>query len=115
MSKNSICKFNRELVDCYTANIDSLSTSLLTELFDNLPEALVVADISRRIIYVNSATEKLFGDTFGELYRNESRILYADERDFSEKRKECFNASSKKAAESYRIAYCRADGDKFPG
>lgn len=42
-------------------SVSTISPLLLTEVFDNVEESVVVTDTARRIVYVNSATERLFG------------------------------------------------------
>ncbi|ART81367.1 GGDEF domain-containing protein [Oceanisphaera profunda] len=96
-------------------NIDAISPPVLTEIFDSFSEAVVVADTSRQIVYVNSATESLFGYSKDQLYGHETKILYADEHDFSEQGKKRFNPTSKISAETYRVAYQRMDGGMFLG
>lgn len=95
--------------------VSSISQSLLTEIFDAFEEAVVVSDTRRRMVYVNSATESLFGYPKNELYGEETKILYADASDFSEQGRKRFNVASKIAAENYRVAYRRSDGEQFLG
>lgn len=97
------------------ANVASLSPSLLTEIFDHFEEAVVVANTERRIVYVNSATEKMFGHKKTDLYGEETRVLYAHEEDFSDQGAKRFNVVSVAAPENYRVAYRRADGQQFLG
>lgn len=115
MSQNRKNKKDQLLADSQTQQIGSISPSFLTEIFDNFAEAVVVTDTDRRIIYVNSATETLFGYCEDQLYGNLADILYADESDFAEQGINHFNASSKVPGENYRVAYCRADGEAFLG
>lgn len=103
----------KALVD--VGGVSSISTSLFTEIFDAFEDAVVVADTRRRMVYVNSATESLFGYSKNELYGKATKILYADESDFSEQGRKRFNVASKIAAESYRVAYRRSDGEQFLG
>lgn len=93
----------------------SISPSLFTEIFDAFEDAVVVADTHRRMVYVNSATESLFGYSKNELYGKATKMLYADESDFSKQGRKRFNVASKIAAESYRVAYRRSDGERFLG
>ena len=106
-------KTAKALVD--GGGVSSISPSLLTEVFDGFEDAVVAADTRRRMVYVNSVTESLFGYSKNELYGEETKILYADESDFTEQGQKHFNVASKIAAESYRVAYRRSDGKQFFG
>ncbi|MCW4149272.1 diguanylate cyclase [Halomonas sp. 18H] len=96
-------------------SVDSICPSLLTQIFDNFTEAVVVADVHRRIIYVNQAMEALFGYAQQELLGRETSILYADQEDFRELGRKRFNIDSQVATESYRVAYRRWGGERFLG
>ncbi|MFU1519853.1 diguanylate cyclase [Vreelandella alkaliphila] len=113
MKDDKLGETTKALVD--DGDVNSISPSLFTEVFDAFEEAVVITDASRRIVYVNSATERLFGYSKNELYGEETKILYADENDFSEQGRRRFNTSSKIAAENYRVAYRRSDGEQFFG
>ncbi|MGM0783755.1 MAG: bifunctional diguanylate cyclase/phosphodiesterase [Pseudomonadota bacterium] len=113
MKDYEVGKTAKALVD--HIGVSSISPSILTEIFDTFEEAVVVADTNRCMVYVNSATERLFGYSKDELYGEETKILYADESDFSEQGRKRFNVASKIAAESYRVAYRRSDGEIFLG
>lgn len=91
----------------------ALSPFLLSEIFHNFEEAVVVANTSRRMVYVNAAAERLFGYSMDELYGKETKILYADESDFSEQGQKRFNIASRIATESYRVVYRRSDEEQF--
>jgi diguanylate cyclase (GGDEF)-like protein/PAS domain S-box-containing protein len=95
--------------------VSSISPSLLMEVFDAFEEAVIVADTRRRMVYVNSEAESLFGYSKHELYGKETKILYADESDFSEQGRKRFNVASEITAESYRVSYRRSDGEPFFG
>ncbi|RUO44439.1 sensor domain-containing diguanylate cyclase [Aliidiomarina taiwanensis] len=93
----------------------AVSPVLLAEIFQSYEEAVVVADVNRRIVYVNSAVENLFGYNKEDLYGKETKVLYAEERDYAEQGNKRFNVDSRKGPENYRIVYRRADGREFLG
>lgn len=95
--------------------VSPISPSLLTEVFDAFDEAVIVTDTLRRIVYVNSATESLFGYSKNELYGKETKMLYADESDFSELGQKRFNVANKTAGENYRVSYRHSDKNQFLG
>lgn len=93
----------------------AVSPVLLAEIFQSYEEAVVVTDVDRRMTYVNAAAESLFGYNKEDLYGQATKILYADESDFSEQGEKRFNVASRKGPENYRIVYRRADGNEFLG
>lgn len=97
------------------SEVSAITPLLLTEIFHSFEDAVIVADTHRRMVYVNSAAERLFGYPKDELYGEETKILYADESDFSEQGRKRFNITSRIAADNYRVMYCRSDGEQFLG
>jgi len=95
--------------------VGAISSAVLTELFHSFEEAVMVADAQRCIVYMNDAAERLFGYTKDELYGKESKILYAEESEFSEQGRKRYNLTKRVSAESYRVAYRRSDGQAFLG
>ena len=95
--------------------VGAISSAVLTELFHSFEEAVIVTDTNRRIVYMNLAAERLFGFAKNELYGQESKILYADENDFSEQGRNRYNLTKRVSAESYRVVYSRSDGEPFLG
>lgn len=91
----------------------SVSPALLADIFNQLPEAVVVADADRRITYMNPAAEVLFGYSLAELAGRESSVLYADQRDFEEQGQQRYNRSVTRGMENYRMSYRCADHSIF--
>lgn len=75
---------------------------------------MVVTDINRRIISVNSAFVKLFGYERGEVKGLETSVLYSSEEDFSDTGDAMFNPKSDVKAEVYEVEYRRKNGEVFP-
>ncbi|MEG3753001.1 diguanylate cyclase [Psychromonas arctica] len=92
-----------------------LQLTLLTEMFDSFSEAVVVANIDRKIIYMNDTFAELFGYQKQELYGQQTKILYANEVDFSEQGNKRFNINAKSTPDSYRVSYQRKGGAQFLG
>lgn len=113
MKDNQVGKIANTSTD--DSGIFSSSPTILTEVFDAFEEAVVATDTFRRIVYVNSEAESLFGYSKNELHGKETKILYADANDFSEQGIKRFNVNHKKAGENYRIQYRRSDGKHFLG
>lgn len=92
------------------SNLDAYRT-----LYENQPDAAILADVGRVIIETNPAFERLFGykpeDVIGKL----SRILYADESVFASTGSGRYNSEAESQSEPYIVRYRRADGSTFLG
>lgn len=82
--------------------------------FNSIPEAMVFADVNRRIISVNSAFVKMFGYSENELLGKETSVLYASHQDFIDTGKSKFNVASDTDAVVYEVLYERKTGEEFP-
>ncbi|SEL28177.1 PAS domain S-box-containing protein/diguanylate cyclase (GGDEF) domain-containing protein [Colwellia chukchiensis] len=96
-------------------NDSAISSFFLQEIFNGFEEAVIVTDVNRCVVYINAATEQLFGYSKDELYHQQTKILYADENDFSEQGRKRFNVASRISEENYRIVYRHAKGQQFLG
>jgi len=92
-----------------------LSLHSLARLFETLPEAVVVADRDRRVIYINAAAEALFGHTLQALQGRKTETLYADRADFLNLGKERYNPNANPVFSAYRVLYQCSDGSTFLG
>lgn len=90
-------------------------TELLNGLFYQFNEAVIIADSQRCISYANLAAEELFGYPARGLTGKESRVLYADEKDFHDLGEKRYNSHSAAVPENYRVMYRRLNGDRFLG
>jgi len=93
----------------------TLDPCTLRDLFRFLPEAVVVADPDRRILYVNPAAEDLFGWDAAELLGEETKVLYASPVTFREQGRKRFSAAAGDRPEPTQVAYRRRDGATFRG
>jgi PAS domain S-box-containing protein len=57
--------------------------SLFQAVFENVPEALIITDLSSRILLINPAACRLFGYSRDELVGQSAKLLYANTVDFS--------------------------------
>lgn len=92
-----------------------LSLHAVAVLFDPLPEAVVLADRDRRILYINAAAEALFGYSLAQLRNKKTETLYADPSDFVDQGKERYNPGADATFSAYRVSYQRSDGSMFLG
>ncbi|UWN51335.1 hypothetical protein ASALC70_03562 [Alcanivorax sp. ALC70] len=93
--------------------LTSVSPSLLEDIFNQLPEAVVVADKDRYVVYVNPATERLFGYDQSDLAGQRTAIFYADPHDFDDQGERRYNPSVRSGMDNYRMSYRCADGTVF--
>ena len=92
-----------------------LSLFSLPDLFDTLPEAVVVADRARRVVYLNAAAETLFGYSLQDLLGRTTEVFYADQADFLNMGKERYNPQANPSFSAYRVWYRCSDGSRFLG
>jgi diguanylate cyclase (GGDEF)-like protein/PAS domain S-box-containing protein len=93
----------------------ALSLFSLPDLFDTLPEAVVVADRTRRVVYLNAAAEALFGYSLRDLRGRTTDVFYADHADFLTLGKEHYNGKTNPSFSPYRVSYRCSDGSRFLG
>ena len=101
-----------------TADRDALtafSSFSLANLFDTLPEAVVVADRERRVVYINAAAETLFGYRLEDLRGRKTDVFYADQADFLNMGKQRYNTTASPGFSAYRVLYQCSDGSRFLG
>jgi diguanylate cyclase (GGDEF)-like protein/PAS domain S-box-containing protein len=106
---------NKILFNTFDFKTDMLQLTLLTEMFDNFSEAVLVANTERKMIYMNNTFAELFGYQKQELYGHQTKMLYADESDFLEQGNKRFNPDSQATANTYRVSYQRKGGAQFLG
>lgn len=95
------------------AGLNAFSPSLLADIFNQLPEAVVVADMSRRVVYANPATERLFGYCRSEMIGQRTSLFYAHSEDFNEQGEQRYNPNVNGGMDNYRMSYRCADGSVF--
>ena len=96
--------------DIYSFFPDGFSKAL----YDDIKEAVVVADLERRIIGFNPGAEALFGYIASEVLGHKTEILYASADDFQVQGQTRYNVQSKVDEKSYQVHYKKKDGTVFP-
>lgn len=94
---------------------DESTRALFKHLFEDLPEAVVIASSRRRVVMVNDAASQLFRYPKAELVGQPASILYRDEADFVEQGRQRFHAGSNTEHTRYHVSYRRRDGSEFTG
>ena len=97
------------------AKLRSLTPAILSEIFNHLPLATIVANPQRQMIYVNPEAEQLFGYSADHLLGQTTQLLYAKLDEYQAQGVKRFNPTSDKSMEDYRVDYRRADGNSFLG
>lgn len=84
------------------------------QIFDAMPDSVVIVDASRRILQVNQAFIDEFGYEPDEVIGRSTRFLYADSSGFEELGKKQFNVThQQRRATKYEVALRRRCGDVF--
>ena len=90
----------------------SLQT-VLSHVFADIDEAVLVADEQRQIILVNRAALELFGYDEAQILGRSAREIYADPAVFEKEGRNRFHADASRQHTSYLCAYRRRDGSVF--
>ncbi|MEM6622993.1 MAG: PAS domain S-box protein [Pseudomonadota bacterium] len=89
---------------------------LLNALFNDTPEAIVIADHERCIVDINPAFERVLGYQLEDLAGKPTSILYADGQIFHQTGAKVFNEGTDANRSSVLyFRYRRKDGTLFPG
>lgn len=91
----------------------SLGEIRIPDLFRDLPDAVIIADESQRIIWYNTAFQNLFGYTHDELMGQSAEQLYANPISYEKQRRGRFNAPPEDLDHTYEMQYLRKDGSSF--
>ncbi|MDE4173028.1 PAS domain S-box protein [Phaeobacter sp. PT47_59] len=84
-------------------------------LFRDLPEAVIVADEEREIVWANNAALAMFGYTIDQLIGQSTEILYPNKDAFQEAGTAHFNKTGSATDHNYEANYLRANGKVFLG
>lgn len=94
-------------------DVRSLSR-VITHLFADMSEAVIVADRDRRIVMANEAADRLFRYAPGELEGRSAAVLYDSVLDYEAKASR-FNPEADGGHDRYVVRYRRGDATVFEG
>ncbi|WP_299920978.1 diguanylate cyclase [uncultured Pelagimonas sp.] len=84
--------------------------SAIIAVFQTFQDPLVFADADRRILWCNRGLEILLGYTLAELQGRSTRLLYAENDDFTQTGKVRFNNAGDPSRQTYAMSYRHKDG-----
>lgn len=88
-------------------------------IFNSISDAVVFADVDRKMVMVNPAVSKIFGYRTKELLGQSTEIFYADNKDFRRMGRQRYNVSSaaglspERFSKPFEVKYKRKDGTIF--
>ncbi|MEP2985955.1 MAG: ATP-binding protein [Roseibium sp.] len=88
---------------------------LLSAMIDAVPEAVVFADLNRRVALVNPAVERLFGYAPDQLLGRQTAVLYGTLEGYEQAGKEKFDPRTSNKRGEFEISCRRSDGSTFYG
>ena len=92
--------------------------TLFRAIINDAPQAIVIADESRKIYLVNPAVARIFGYRTDELIGKDARVLYASDDDYENvaRLRLDFNAPNPDGGvDPIQVAFRRKGGETFPG
>jgi len=84
-------------------------------IFNAISDAVVYADLNRKIVLTNPAFTSIFRYSNEEVVAKKTEIIYANKADFLEQGRLQFDKTSNINSSSYEVRYKRKDGSTFIG
>lgn len=82
---------------------------------EGVSDAIVLAGPERIIEWINPAFTQIFGYQMQDLLGRETRVLYADEKDYQRQGEEHYHQQADALSDSYEMHYRKKDGEIFVG
>ncbi len=79
-------------------------------MFNFIPDAVIFADVNRRIVMCNPAVQSILGYTHAELQGKTTEILYAEKSDYEEQGRLRYHVGATGHGRPYEMRYRRKDG-----
>ncbi|MHC6527455.1 sensor domain-containing diguanylate cyclase [Vibrio proteolyticus] len=97
-------------------NVDTeLDSHVLSQVFEHIDTAVIIATLQREIVCINSAAKKLFGFQEGEVIGASTRILYATDDEYETLGLSRYNVEAECISDSYIADYKTKGGRIFQG
>ena len=87
----------------------------LNAIFDNITDAIIYADLNRKVVRANNSTKLIFGYDEDEVKGSSTAIFYADIEDFRYQGATRFSPDAEPTNDLYELPYKRKSGDVFIG
>ncbi|MCA9265962.1 MAG: PAS domain S-box protein [Planctomycetales bacterium] len=88
--------------------------ALLERIVNAVPDALMLADMDRRITLCNRGTTRMFGYQPQELVGQTTSMLYANPEDYSVQGDVRFNRDATEQFQAFEVTWRRKNGETFP-
>lgn len=116
----SINKMSQNVYNAYLKLVESNNTvadqkAKLNAIFNSITDAIVFADVNRRILQTNAAFTEIFGYSEEEVLGKTTLELYASPEEYKKQGEIRYNANAKKVSSVYEVTYQRKDGSTFIG
>ncbi len=82
-------------------------------MFNAIPDAVMFADLQRRIVLTNPAVHKMFGYKNEELIGNTTEMLYADKEDYRKQGQLRYRQGKNTENGAYEVKYKHKNGSEF--
>lgn len=82
---------------------------------DGVSDAIVLAGPDRIIEWINPAFTQMFGYQMQDLLGRETRVLYADEKDYQRQGEQHYHKQTGPQSDTYEMNYRKKDGEIFVG
>jgi len=89
--------------------------ALFEAIFKGIPDAIVYADVNRKVIAINPAFSSILGFGIDDLAGREASLFYESQEEYERQGKARFNLTATAQALPYEVNYRKKDGDIFPG
>lgn len=114
----SINKMSQNVYNAYLELLGSNDTvadqgAKLNAIFNSISDAIVFADVDRRILQTNAAFSEIFGYSAEEVVGKSTLELYANPEEYKKQGEIRYNANAKKISSGYEVEYQRKDGSTF--
>ncbi len=110
-----ICGTQMDITDRRTAEEKLRDKQVeIQQIFEALPDAVVVTNLQRQIVLVNSAFSRIFGYDAKEAVGRPTQFFYADPDDDQRLRADGFDRRGSIDYRPYEINYRRQNGEIFP-
>lgn len=87
----------------------------LNAIFDNITDAIIFADLDRKVVNTNQSTKHIFGYDTDEVRGASTSVFYADMEDFEYQGETRFLPDAEPTNDLYELNYKRKNGEIFVG